>query len=127
MRYLDLYRQNQIDEAVYELLTKEYEIAKVEEARDLPTAEILDPAAVPEKKSSPHRSYIMLGGMLFTFLLGVGWIVGRAMWDRTDPQYPWKILGREVYDTTRNHPLLLCFSHVTNLFRRNHSSDGTSS
>ncbi len=124
VRYLDLYRQNKIDEAVYELLTKEYEIAKLEEARDLPTAEVLDPAAVPEKKSSPHRLYIMLAGMLFTFVVGSGSIVGKAVWKRVDPQQPWKMLGEEVFGTYKNHPVTVRISRASSHFLRNRHPNG---
>jgi uncharacterized protein involved in exopolysaccharide biosynthesis len=60
VRYLNLYRQSKIDEGVYELLSSQYEMAKMEEARDVPSVQILDLAAVPHKKSSPHRLWIML-------------------------------------------------------------------
>ena len=125
VKYLDLYRQSKIDESVFEFLTKEYEIAKFEEARDLPTAEVLDPAAVPEKKSSPHRFYIMLGGMFLASLLGAGWIAGRAMWDRVDPHQPWKVLGQEVYGTYKNHPVALRVSRAVSHLRKYHYRNGT--
>jgi uncharacterized protein involved in exopolysaccharide biosynthesis len=128
VRYLDLYRENKIDAAVYELLTKEYEIARIEEARDLPTAEVLDPPQVPQKKSKPHRLYIMLGGMFFAFVLGAGWIVGKAAWERVDPRQPWKALGQEVYGTYKNHPAVVRVGrgvdHATGLFHRNYHSNG---
>ena len=59
-KYLDLLRKTKTDEAVYELLTKQYEIARIQEAREVPTAQVLDPAVVPGKKSSPHRGQIMI-------------------------------------------------------------------
>lgn len=122
VKYLDLYRENKIDNAVYVLLTKEYEIARLEEARDLPTAEVLDPPVVPKKKSSPHRLLIMLGGMFGTFLLGASWIVGKASWQRVDPQEPWKMLGREVYATCKKHPAVV---RTTGIFHKNHHGNGT--
>ena len=125
VKYLDLFRQSKIDESVFEFLTKEYEIAKLEEARDLPTAEVLDPAAVPEKKTSPHRLYIMLGGMSLAFLLGAGWIVGRAVWDRADPRQPWKMLGQEVYGTYKNHALARRVSRAVSRFGKDHHRNGT--
>jgi len=82
-------------------LTKQYEIARVEEVRDLPTAQVLDSAVVPQKKSSPHRFYIMLGGMCFSFACGFAWIYGVLYWKRTDPQLPWKILLEEVATTCK--------------------------
>jgi capsule polysaccharide export protein KpsE/RkpR len=101
VKYLDLYRQSKINEAVYELLTKQYEIAKMQEARDVPTAQVLDPADVPQKKSFPHRLLIMLGGMCFSFLAAGCFVLGSAYWDRTDPRLPWKVFAQEVYLTTK--------------------------
>jgi len=101
VRYIDLYRKNKIDEAVYELLTKQYEIARLEEARDVPTAQVLDAAVVPQKKTSPKRTYIVLGGTFFSFAIGIGWLVAGAYWKRTDPGLPWKVFAREVFHTCR--------------------------
>ena len=96
VRYLELYRRSKIDEAVYELLSKQYEIAMLEEARDVPSVQILDPPLVPQKKTSPHRTYIVLGGMCFSILIGAVGIVAGASWKRVDSQVPWKIFVREV-------------------------------
>jgi uncharacterized protein involved in exopolysaccharide biosynthesis len=101
VRYLDLFRRNKINEAVYELLSKQYEIAKLEEARDVPTAQVLDPAVVPQKKTSPHRTWILLGGVCFSFSMGVVWVLGGAYWQRTDPQLPWRVLVQEVIMTCK--------------------------
>jgi uncharacterized protein involved in exopolysaccharide biosynthesis len=105
VQYLNLYRRSKIDEAVYELLSSQYEMAKMEEARDVPSVQILDPAVVPQKKSSPHRLWIMLLGMCSFFLLGTGWIVGGAYWERTDGQSPWKVFMQEILVTCRAHTL----------------------
>jgi capsule polysaccharide export protein KpsE/RkpR len=103
VRYLELFRRNKIDEAVYELLTKQYEIARLEEARDVPTAQVLDPPVVPEKKTKPHRFYIMLGGMCFSLVSGIVWVLGRSYWKRTDPRLPWKVFTQEVAITFVAH------------------------
>ncbi len=42
--YADLYRQTKIQETVYELLTQQYELAKVQEAKEIPSVKVLDPA-----------------------------------------------------------------------------------
>jgi tyrosine-protein kinase Etk/Wzc len=47
-------------EMLFELLTKEYEIAKIEEAKSMPTIQVLDKAVVPEKKCKPKRKQIVL-------------------------------------------------------------------
>ena len=54
---------------LFELLTKEYEIAKIEEAKSMPTIQILDKALVPEKKYSPKiLQMIVLAGIAALFV-----------------------------------------------------------
>lgn len=103
VKYLDLYRRNKINEAVYEFLTKQGEVARVEEARDVPSVQVLDPAVVPKKKTSPHRTLIVLIGTFCTFLFGSAWLVGTANWDRVDPQEPWKVFAQEVFMKVKKH------------------------
>ena len=57
--YADLFRQTKIQETVYELLTQQYEMAKVEEAKEIPTVKVLDAAIVPTKKTFPPRTVIV--------------------------------------------------------------------
>ena len=101
VKYLDLYRRAKIDDAVFELLTKEYEIAKIQEAREVPTAEVLDAAAVPEKKSSPHRLLFMLEGALSGFVLACAFLIGCTVWEHTDFSDPRKVFAQEVFSTVK--------------------------
>lgn len=96
VKWADLYRETKIQEAVYELLTQQYEMAKIEEAKEIPTVKVLDPANVPERKSSPHRLQLMVLGMLLTFCAAAVWILGRSVWQQIDPEDPRKQLGQEV-------------------------------
>jgi capsule polysaccharide export protein KpsE/RkpR len=63
--YADLYRRVKVQETVFELLTQQYELARLEEARDVPAVRIIDVPGVPEKKSFPPR---LLLALLLTFL-----------------------------------------------------------
>lgn len=101
VKYMDLYRRTRINEEVFELLTKQYELAKVQEARGIPSVQVLDPALVPQKKSSPRRLWIMLAGMCLWFAFGAAWVIGGAHWERLHPQHPWKLFGQEVFQTAR--------------------------
>jgi capsule polysaccharide export protein KpsE/RkpR len=112
VRYIDLYRRSKIDEAVYELLTKQYEIARLEEARDVPTAQVLDAATVPQKKSGPKRTFIVLGGTFFSFASGITWLLASAYWKRTDPQLPWKVFAQEVFQTCKRKIERSKFGHL---------------
>lgn len=53
--YSDLYRQVQIQENVFNLLTQQYELARIQEARDIPVISVIDSPGIPEKKSFPPR------------------------------------------------------------------------
>jgi capsule polysaccharide export protein KpsE/RkpR len=97
--YADLYRRTKIQEAVLETLTKEYELAKVEEAKELPTVKVLDAANIPERKSFPPRILMILLGTVFAFSVATVWIFCHAIWIETDPGDPRKIFAQEVLAT----------------------------
>jgi capsule polysaccharide export protein KpsE/RkpR len=101
VRWLDLYRETKIQEAVYEFLTQEYETAKIEEAKEIPTVKVLDLANMPETKSSPPRLLLVIAGTLFTFAIGIGWIFGVATWDQLHPEDPRRALAQEVFATVQ--------------------------
>ena len=88
--YYDLSRQAKIDEAVYEALTKQYELAKVEEAKEIPTIKVLDEPVVPEKKVWPPRTLIISLGTLLAFCLGIAWLALRDTWGTLDAANPYK-------------------------------------
>lgn len=69
LNYARLLRNVKVGEKVFELLVKEYEQARIEEARDTPTVQILDDATPPELKSRPKRKQIVIIGGI----LGLAW------------------------------------------------------
>ncbi len=99
--YSDLYRRAKIKEAVYETLTQEYELARVEEARETPSVKVLDRARVPQRKSFPPRlEIIMLCG--FLSLVGAALLtLARARWKDVDPSDPGKLFAGEVLGTVK--------------------------
>ena len=74
MEYLRRYRELKYQEAVYELLAKEFEIAKLDEAREGSIVQVVDDAVPPDQKSSPHRTLIVLGAALLSFIISVVWV-----------------------------------------------------
>lgn len=101
VQYADYYRHTKIEETVYELLTEHNELAKVQEAKETPSVKVLDPAVVPERKSFPPRTQIVLLGSMFSFLGGVTWLLVRAQWNDIDASDPRKALALEVAETMR--------------------------
>jgi capsule polysaccharide export protein KpsE/RkpR len=96
VKWTDLYRQTKIQETVYELLTQQYELAKIEEAKEIPVVKVLDVADLPERKSSPQRMLIGFLGMLMAFLAGCTWILAKREWDSRDRSNPQKAFLLEV-------------------------------
>lgn len=99
--YADLYRQTKIQETVYELLTQQYELAKVQEAKEIPTVKVLDPAIVPTKKSFPPRTLIVILGTTLGFALAVTWILGQTRWEAVDVSDPRRVFATEVFTTVQ--------------------------
>src|SRR5260370_15530574 len=100
-KYADFYRRAKIQETVYELLTEQYELAKVQEAKETPSVKVLDPAKIPEKKSFPPRLVITFLGTFLVFAMSVVWVLGSARWEEVDPQDPRKVLLHEVAGTLK--------------------------
>jgi capsule polysaccharide export protein KpsE/RkpR len=95
--YAELYRNNKIQETVFELLTQQCELAKVQEAKETPSVKVLDEAKVPEKKSFPPRLLIMFLGAFLSLAIGAVWVVGKSSWDNIDPDHPAKLLAYDAY------------------------------
>lgn len=94
--YADLYRRTKIQEAVYETLTKQYELAKVQEAKEIPTVKLLDPASYPERTASPRRALIVIFGALLSLVLGSVWIVGLSIWEELNPADAHRVFAQQI-------------------------------
>ena len=63
-----LYREVDIQNTLFIYLTQQYEDAKIQEARNTPTIQLLDPAVPPIEKSSPKRTLMVIVMALITFI-----------------------------------------------------------
>jgi len=94
--YIDLYRKAKIYEAVFETLTKQYELAKVQEVKEVPVIKVMDAPSYPERKSWPPRTLLAVcGGILFA-LFAAGRIYYTNVWNRLDDSNPWKRLLTQI-------------------------------
>jgi capsule polysaccharide export protein KpsE/RkpR len=84
IQYADLYRREKIQETIFELLTQQFELAKIQEAKEFPTVRILDSPEVPENKSSPRRSLMFVAALFFSLALGSTWVIGKEYWNGVD-------------------------------------------
>ena len=71
LEYLRKMRDLKYQETLFELLSKQFEIAKIDEAKDAALIQVVDKALVPEQKSKPKRSLIVILATLMAFFLGV--------------------------------------------------------
>lgn len=95
--YADLYRRTKIQETVLEALTKEYEMAKVQEVKEVPTVKVLDSASVSDKKSFPPRTLVVFLGTSLACSFGVLYVVGSAKWNSIDPHDAAKQFAKVVW------------------------------
>jgi len=75
-------------EFLYELLAKQYELAKIDEAKDATVIQVLDKAIEPDRKSKPRRTQIVLLSALAALIASTLWAFIReaATRAKTDPR-----------------------------------------
>ena len=71
LEYSRKMRELRTQEAIFEQLTKQYEMAKLSEAKDSSSFQILDEAVVPVKKSKPVRSLIVILAAVIGFFVSI--------------------------------------------------------
>ncbi|MGC2697728.1 MAG: lipopolysaccharide biosynthesis protein [Candidatus Angelobacter sp.] len=115
VKWADLYRNNKIRETVVELLTQQYEIARIQEAKEIPTVKVLDPGSTPEHKRPNGRLIALVGTLLFAMLACAGYLL-KDWWDHWDHDDPRRMLIAHVVDSGPGR--------VTRIFRRRTSKAG---
>lgn len=87
VKWADLYRNTKIRETVVELLTQQYEMARIQEAKEIPSVKVLDPASTPEKKRPYWLLILLEGTFLGTVLACFGYLLKNLWecWDQDDP------------------------------------------
>lgn len=101
LSYTELYREVKIQETVYEMLTKQYELAKIEEAKEFPTIKVLDDPDLAERKDSPHRLLLISLSALFSFCLGSVLLFARERWHNRDDDDADKVVFSECFQSGR--------------------------
>ena len=78
LEYVRRERDVKYHETLFEILAKQYETARIDEAHEA-TLQILDRAVLPDTKSAPHRSLYVLVGFFVGLLLSSGWSLVRSV------------------------------------------------
>lgn len=71
VEYVRRLRELKTQEAVVEQLTKQFEVAKINEARDNSSLQVLDTAVTPLRKSKPKRSLIVMLSTVTAFFISI--------------------------------------------------------
>ena len=79
VEYQRYVRALRIATAKYESMLRQYENARLSEASDLSTLQIVDRATPPDWKYKPQRAKIMIIGTMLGFMLGAGWLFVKFM------------------------------------------------
>jgi uncharacterized protein involved in exopolysaccharide biosynthesis len=82
LEYGRLMRDLKVQETLYALLMAQYEQAKISEARDTPTVQVLDPAIAAERKSRPKIALNVVIAGILSLLIGIFWAFLREAIDR---------------------------------------------
>lgn len=75
LEYVRRVRDVKYAETIFELMSKQFEIAKIDEAKESSIIQILDTAIVPDKKSKPNRGVIVVSTILFFGIVTMFWVL----------------------------------------------------
>jgi uncharacterized protein involved in exopolysaccharide biosynthesis len=99
VEYIRRYRDLKYHETVYELLAKGLELAKLDEARQGEIIQVVDSAVIPDRKSSPHRTIIVVVATMAASIVAVFWVMMRQGLERAieAPENREKIEALKLY------------------------------
>ena len=101
--YANLYREVQVQESVYELLTQQYEMARLQEAKDIPVVSVIDAPGIPEKKSFPPRLLLALLIAATSVVVASVLLLAQSQWFLVPANDPVKILANQIGNTLQQH------------------------
>ena len=101
LQYVRKLRDVKYAETIFELLAKQYEAARLDEAKTAAVIQVVDPAIEPDRKSSPHRLWIVSMGTLLGSLGSVLYVLLAEAFARmranADVDSRWAILKQSVF------------------------------
>lgn len=75
LKYIRSQREVKYHEVLFDLLARQYETARLDEARESPLLQVVDYATVPDRKSGPPRTIIMIATCFFGLILGITFVL----------------------------------------------------
>ena len=81
--YVGEYREFKYQEALFDMLARQFELARLDEAREGALIQVVDVAAVPEKKTWPKRGITAAAATLASLILLTLFVIRRHRWRQT--------------------------------------------
>jgi tyrosine-protein kinase Etk/Wzc len=82
LEYIRKERDVKYHQLLFDLLARQYEAARMDEAKAAPLIQIVDVAEPPDRKSSPYRALWALTGIALGFFLSLGWVLASHIYRR---------------------------------------------
>jgi len=82
LEYIRRARDVKYNETIFEILARQFEIAKLDEAKEGSLIQVVDPAVVPDRRSFPKRTLIVLGAAFAGLVIGIFAALAQASWQR---------------------------------------------
>ena len=76
--YVRARREVKLQETLLDGMIRQFEIAKLDEAKEGPVLQQVDVALPPDRKSKPARALIVLGATLFALLVSMAYVIWRG-------------------------------------------------
>ena len=81
LEYLRRMRDVRYQETLFEFMTRQYEMAKVDEAKQGQIIQVVDPALVPERRSWPPRTLLTLLAFILGAILSSFWVLLQSAYE----------------------------------------------
>jgi len=86
LEYVRKQREVKYHEVLFELIAKQYEAARLDESREAPLLQVVDRAVIPDRKSGPPRTLLVIAGSLLGALIGTAYIILKSFIDKLESE-----------------------------------------
>jgi tyrosine-protein kinase Etk/Wzc len=84
LEYIRKEREVKYHQFLFDLLARQYEAARIDEAKAAPVIQVVDPAQPPDKKSAPYRALWAIVGCALGFFFSTGWVLASFVYRRLE-------------------------------------------
>ena len=81
MEYVRRLRDVKYYETIFDILARQFEVAKLDEAKEGALIQVVDPAIPPDRRSFPRRGLIVIGATVLGLIIGVFWPSSQQVWN----------------------------------------------